>query len=170
MFNLFKKKNEKIYFQIREFEKRLNQAIVPLLEKPQKPILANAALIGMATNIALYFVAVRNSSFFQENAKFFLYEIGMTFGEAVEKMTRGKVKDKEAASSLIMAMNETEAKYTAALDKSATHPQEALDGCVQTFLDSAEGWEFKGEIERSMAVIKLSEEIQILMDKFRLIL
>lgn len=114
MLSLFKKKNEKIYFEIREFEKRLNQAFVPLLERPQKPILANAALIGMATNISLYFIAVRNLSFFQENAKFFLYEIGMTFGEAVEKMTSGKVKDKEAANSLIEAMKETEVKYTAA--------------------------------------------------------
>lgn len=167
MFSFLKKKDEKIYDQIRDFEKRLNRAFAPLLEKPQKPILANAALIGMATNIALYFVAMKDVSFFQENTKFFLHEIGMGFGEVVETVTGEKVKKDEAATMLIKEMEKTSVLYCSSLDKSAVNPQEALDGCIQIFLDSAEGWEFKGEVERTMAVIKLSEEIKILMNRFR---
>lgn len=167
MLGFFKKNDEKVYYQIRGFEQRLNQSLVPLLNKPQKPILANAAMIGMATNIALYFLAARNLPFFQKHSKFFIYEIGMSFGEVVETATGGKVKKAEAAISLTKEMEKNGNFYCTALAKSPSNPQEALEECLKILSNSAEGWTFKGESEHAIAVIKLSEEITKLMTAFR---
>lgn len=170
MIGLFKSKNEKVLNEIKTFESRLNQAVIPLLQKPEKPIAGNGALMSMAVNIALHFLAIRDLKVFSKAAPYVLSHVASGFGYMVAIGSDGKVSFEEAADSIIREMESNQVRYSNALDKSPSSPEEALQECLDIFLESSGGWTFKGEAERAEAVILLCDELQCLMNRFRAIL
>jgi len=166
----FKSKNEKILNEVVAFESRLNQALVPLLQEPDKPIAANGALMSMAINMALHFLAIRNLKVFKQVSTDIIAHTVSAFGSSVAIASKGKVRVEDATNSILHEMQTTQTYYSDALDKSASNPEGALQECLDIFLDRSGGWAFKGEIERAEAVILLSAELQLLMSRFKFIL
>jgi len=166
----FKSKRERILDGIKTFENRLNQALIPLLQKPENPIAGNGALISMAVNIALYFIAIKNLKIFKKTAPYVISHTAVVFGSMVAIGSEGKVSAEVAAKSILHEMQNTQADYSNALEKSSSNPEEALHKCLDIFLESSGGWTFKDEMSRAEATILLSIELQHLMKKFRSIL
>ena len=166
----FKSKNEKILNEVVAFEGRLNQAVVPLLQKPDKPVAGNGALMSMAVNIALHFLAVRNLKVFQKASVQIIAHAASTYGSMVAIGSEGKISVEDATNSILHEMQTTQSDYSHALEKSASNPEGALQECLDIFLERSGGWMFKGEVERAEAVVVLSAELQNLMGRFKSIL
>nr|MBI1231873.1 hypothetical protein [Cytophagales bacterium] len=166
----FQNKNEKILNEVVAFEGRLNQALVPLLQKPEKPVAGNGALMSMAVNMALHFLAVRNLKIFQKASVHIIAHAASTFGSMVAIGSEGKISVEDATNSILHEMHTTQADYSNALAKSSSSPEGALQECLNIFLDRSGGWVFKGEAERAEAVVLLSAELRNLMSGFKRIL
>lgn len=167
---LFKSKSERACDEIKVFESRLNKSLAPLLQKPEKPIAGNGALMSMAVNMGLYFVALRKPKILEKVAVAILSDSASAFATVVAIGSKGKVKVEDAANTILHEMRSTQNAYFSALDKSGTNPEEALQGCLDIFLKSSGGWAFKGEVERAQAVALLGTELQNLMQRFRRLL
>lgn len=170
MFGLFKSKTEKLFNEIMSFENRLMQRITPYFDDPTHPTLATQAMMAMATNIGIYFITVRKPDFSQKQIKILISNVASNYGAIVENITNGVSTEDAVATSLIQEMNQTKDFYFGALDQSAVHPEAAIQGCLDTLMKSAGGWEFKNEDERATANVMLSEEITSLMKRFRTII
>ena len=167
MFGFFKSKSNKIYDQIVIFKDQLEKEIDPFLEEEKYSIKRQAAFIALALNISFYFVGIRNNSLLHESSSNILKSFLVPFGDVVSQISRGAVSPEQAATSLLSEIGKTKQDYFLALDKSATEPESSLQECLDIFLKSAGDLSFKSEMERSLAVIALSRQIKILMDKFR---
>ena len=118
----FKSKSEKILKEVIVFESRLNRVLVPLLKKPEKPVAGNGALMSMAVNIALHFLAIRSPQAFEKASTEIIAHIVSAFGSALAMASKGRVRVEEATNSILYEMQATQADYSNALEKSPSNP------------------------------------------------
>lgn len=166
----FKSKSAKVLVEVATFDSRLTIALVPLLEKPEKPIAGKGALMSMTVNIALHFLAIRNPQLFEKIASDVIANAIATFASAAAIVSKGNIDVEIAGNVLFKEIQDTRDNYSDALVKSPSNPEGALQECLDIFLDRSGGWAFKGEVERAEAVVALSAELQNLMARFKYIL
>lgn len=166
----FKSKSEKVLKEILTFESRINKALVPLLDKPEKPIAANGALMSMAVNLALYLLAIKSTKVFEKASVEVIAHTVSAFGSTVAFASNGKVSVEDATESILRELTSTQAVYCDALAKARSMPEGGLQKCLDIFLERSGGWAFKDEIERARATIILGAELQRLMGRYKSIL
>ena len=164
----FKSRAEKVFDEIKVFETRLNHALVPFLKQPEKPIAANGALMAMAINMALHFLAIRGPAVFEKVSFEVVAYAAPAFGSAVALASKGKVRVEDATHIILHEIQESREAYSDALFESP--PTRSLQLCLDILLERSGGWGFESEVERASAIVVLTSELQRLIRRYKTIL